>query len=223
MINNDIVKEFYNNNFKKYIKLRNHYWSEARRFFNFIDKYVEENNIIEPTFLDLGCGHGKYFYLTKSYKSYGIDISDNLISYAKSTHPNVNLVIGNIIDLPYLSNTFNFIISVSTIHHLSDSDQELMIKEMIRVLKPYGHAFVSGVFNINYETKIIDNSILIPTPPENKYIIEEKIFNSQKNYYNLINLERLNQLFSPYVDKNIVEIISTKQMENSNIIIIKKK
>ncbi len=197
-----LIKDFYNKNAKKYINLRNHYWSKVRKFFNLMDDIVIKENISNPTFLDLGCAHGKYFYLTKNYQSYGLDISDVLVSKAKVLHPETNIQVGTVLDLPYPDNIFNFIISVSVIHYLEYSEQEIMVKEIIKVLKPGGFCFLSGLTSISTS--------------------HYNIFKDKLEYANLLESDSFDRLFNNYINQGIIEIIQNYSIENSKVIIFRK-
>ncbi len=197
-----IIRNFYNQNAKKYINLRNHYWSKVRKFFNLMDDIVIKENISNPTFLDLGCAHGKYFYLTKNYQSYGLDISDVLVSKAKVLHPETNIQVGTVLDLPYPDNIFNFIISVSVIHYLEYSEQEIMVKEIIKVLKPGGFCFLSGLTSISTS--------------------HYNIFKDKLEYANLLESDSFDRLFNNYINQGIIEIIQNYSIENSKVIIFRK-
>ena len=61
--------------------------------------------------------------------------------------------VGNIIDLPFSDNSFDAVICVAVIHHLSTPIRRLKaIKELVRVLKPNGKLFVQ-VWALENNTK----------------------------------------------------------------------
>ena len=94
---------------------------------------------LPPNFLvaDVGCGNGKYLRVKTSGIILGCDTCVNLLTLAKSTSS--HLLQADTTNLPYVSNTFDAIISIAVIHHLSSEERRVMaIKEMVRVLRPGG-------------------------------------------------------------------------------------
>jgi ubiquinone/menaquinone biosynthesis C-methylase UbiE len=95
--------------------------------------------------LDLGCGSGRdcFFLAKKGVKVTGIDISKVAIEkakeFAKKENLDIQFDVGNIEELPYESNFFDKIISAYTIQ---DTDIEKVSKEMHRVLKNNGKAYL---------------------------------------------------------------------------------
>ena len=69
-------------------------------------------------------------------KFYGLDISDYAISNSK---PEIRdrLQVGNAIDLPWDDNTFDLVISITTLHNLYAYDLDLALREMERVGKEH--------------------------------------------------------------------------------------
>jgi len=98
--------------------------------------------------LNLGCGHGADFLpFIKTFELYGVDFSDNLIrlarKYAGKFDFAVNLAVADICYLPYNNEAFDYIIAVATYHHLKRAQQLPAFKELKRVLKPGGTAFIT--------------------------------------------------------------------------------
>ena len=98
--------------------------------------------------LNLGCGHGADFLpFTKTFELYGVDFSDEMIrlarKYANKFDFPVNLGVADICYLPYHNEAFDYIIAVATYHHLKRAQQLAAFKELKRVLKPGGSAFIT--------------------------------------------------------------------------------
>ena len=92
---------------------------------------------IEPSqrILDAGCGEG---ILVNEYHRRGYNIIGMHLNYSS------NLVFkGNILVPPYTDNTFDVIINLDVLEHLSFTDQEIALKEFSRILKPGGFFFVT--------------------------------------------------------------------------------
>lgn len=98
--------------------------------------------------LNLGCGHGADFLpFTNSFELHGLDFSAEMIKlarkYAEKYGFSAHLVIADVSRLPYQSESFEWAISVATYHHLKKEPRIEAFRELRRVLKPGGAAFVT--------------------------------------------------------------------------------
>lgn len=99
--------------------------------------------------LNVGCGHGSDFLPFKdSFDLYGVDFSGEMIKlarrYSQKFEFPVKLFVADIRDLPFADNTFDWAISVATYHHIQGpEEQKKALRELIRVLKPGGEAFLT--------------------------------------------------------------------------------
>jgi len=86
--------------------------------------------------LDIGCAKGflvkDLLDLNKNFDVYGIDVSKYAVSHC---HPDVigRIHIGNATNLPFPDNSFDFVISINTLHNLSRRNVIKAIKEINRV------------------------------------------------------------------------------------------
>lgn len=139
MSNNNIesqVRDFYNNNYKRFDTSRFSVWNAVKDFVEIIPK----NSYV----LDAGCGNGKnMIYMEKqNINIVGIDFSTKLLDICKSKSLNVQEA--DIRILPYNDNTFDYVISIAVIHHLSNENDRInALNEMLRVCKPGGKILVS--------------------------------------------------------------------------------
>jgi ubiquinone/menaquinone biosynthesis C-methylase UbiE len=97
--------------------------------------------------LDAGCGGGRYTLALKKLGCehiIGVDISINSIELAKKMNPfnksEVNFLNASVLELPFDSETFDFVFSNGVLHHTLNSDQGL--KEIYRVLKKGGSCWL---------------------------------------------------------------------------------
>ena len=96
--------------------------------------------------LDVGCGTGRHLArFHADNELYGIDGSDEMLVIAQKTNPKANLKRALAEELPFDSNTFDFVYSIRVLQHLRN--QEQAIREMIRVTKPGGKIIV-----VNYNS-----------------------------------------------------------------------
>jgi len=106
-----------------------------------VEKYKLDNS---SSVLDVGCAKGFFLHDLKLSCSditiAGIDISEYAISNSLPDVKNF-LNIGNATKLPFQSNTFDFVISINTVHNLNREDCALALQEIERVTK--GNSFIT--------------------------------------------------------------------------------
>jgi tRNA (uracil-5-)-methyltransferase TRM9 len=99
--------------------------------------------------LNVGCGHGADFLpFCSNFNLYGVDFSGQMlrfaIRYSQKFNFAANLVLADVSHLPFADCVFNWAISVATYHHISSREERLAaLKELRRVLKPAGEAFIT--------------------------------------------------------------------------------
>lgn len=91
-----------------------------------------------PKILDIGCGKGFLLYdflkVIPDAEIHGIDISPYAVANCKEEIRD-RLQVGNATALPWPDNTFDLVISITTLHNLHAYDLEPALKEMERVGK----------------------------------------------------------------------------------------
>ena len=180
----------------------------------FKDVSIEINNLLEKIkpgkILDLGCGNCRNLlpFARKGFDCYGIDFSENILKnaqiFAKKNNFKVKLKKARLEKIPFKKESFDYLLSIATLHHLNKNDQEKAVKEMSRVLKKNGIAVVSVwnkwpfslLIKNKYEKwhkqgKIYYRYYYLFTPLEIK-----KLF--QQNGFNVLDLKK---------DKNIILIV----------------
>jgi len=127
-------------------------------FISHLTAYNELMTLLSPLqdkeILELGCGFGRFsvFLSKQGAKVTGVDIGSELIAAAEAL-ARVNQVScrfqqRNIASLPFESDTYDIVIGLAILHHLSESDVLLALHESCRVLKPNGIAiFLEPVEN----------------------------------------------------------------------------
>ncbi len=110
--------------------------------------FVKKMKLIKgQKLIDIGCGFGRtfdYFFKHEVFVS-GIDISSRMIEAAKKSYENEDLITELIVSsaekLPFKDNQFDYLTSFGT---FDCTNQELVLPEMLRVVKPGGLLCFSG-------------------------------------------------------------------------------
>jgi tRNA (uracil-5-)-methyltransferase TRM9 len=98
--------------------------------------------------LNLGCAHGPDFLpFVQGFELYGVDFSAEMLKFAEKYSQKfsfaVNLSLADVCHLPYPDQSFDWAISVATYHHIRAEEHQAALKELKRVLKPSGEAFIT--------------------------------------------------------------------------------
>jgi len=140
-INN--VKNIYQEIATHFSNTRVYKWSWVNEFLS----NLPENSLV----YDLGCGNGRNMQF-KKLNFIGLDNCENFLNicYKKK----LNVVNGNIINVPFTNNSADAIMSIAVLHHLSSCENRLKaLLEMKRIIKPDGKILLS-VWSINQPKKI---------------------------------------------------------------------
>jgi O-antigen biosynthesis protein len=112
-----------------------------------LQRYSLVAQIIEgKDVLDLACGegYGSYSMASKARSVTGVDVSSEAVAHARSRYPSENLKFleGSATRLDIPNAAFDVVVSFETIEHLLE--QEKMLSEIRRVLKPLGVLVISS-------------------------------------------------------------------------------
>ena len=95
--------------------------------------------------LDLGCGSGKSSsaLIDMGYEVTGLDFSDEAIGICRDRFPgSAEFVTGDVLALPFQDGSFDYVVAVHVLEHLTDAELAVAAREIMRVLHPGGYAFV---------------------------------------------------------------------------------
>ncbi|KZT26268.1 S-adenosyl-L-methionine-dependent methyltransferase [Neolentinus lepideus HHB14362 ss-1] len=99
--------------------------------------------------LDSGTGNGKYLPLPLDRPgqlwTIGLDRSINLLRIAQTVgQKHREVVLGNVLDVPWRRGAFDYAISIATIHHLSTHERrKTAVKSLLQSISPdYGRALI---------------------------------------------------------------------------------
>ena len=160
--------------------------------------------------IDVGCGNGRFTNALMNLgasKAFGVDYGAKQITYAKNNfkRKNLNYKKVNVLNLPFKSNSFDFVWCNGVIHHTNNFEKGL--KELVRVCKKGGHIWLylygkGGIFwearrQMNlfmksipeyYSTKILEMIGM----PSNRYMFMDNWYvpiekhNSHKEVYGIL-------------------------------------
>jgi ubiquinone/menaquinone biosynthesis C-methylase UbiE len=146
---------------KEYRRLARHY---DQQFFHYNAKTINATtqfvkDINDKTVLDIGCGTGIFLKLLSSHyplaELTGVDIVDNMLHIARQKLPDsVALIEASACHLPVSDNSVDLITSTSALHYFPD--QELALREMLRVLKPTGELIITDWCYDFFSNRILD-------------------------------------------------------------------
>lgn len=103
----------------------------------------------KKTFLDLGCGIGRHTILFSSndFETYAFDISEEAINqtrkWAESLCLKIDYKIGDMLSLPYESDSMDCILCRNVISHTDTEGVKKILKELKRVLKNNGECYIT--------------------------------------------------------------------------------
>ena len=96
----------------------------------------------EMNILDVGCGTGTHLELYQRYgcNLYGMDLSPSMLEVAQARlGKTARLELGNATNMPYENQKFDLILSMLSLHEMTQQTRSGVINEMKRVLKVDGH------------------------------------------------------------------------------------
>jgi tRNA (uracil-5-)-methyltransferase TRM9 len=124
--------------------------------------------------LNVGCGHGPDFVpFRQGYELYGIDLSSKMLELAKKYADKYNLTINlaqaDASEIPYRDDCFDYAIAVATYHHIEGEEERLKaLRELKRVLKPGGEAFITAWNKWQPRFWLKKKDILVPWKSQDK-------------------------------------------------------
>lgn len=98
--------------------------------------------------LNIGCAHGPDFLpFVDGFELWGVDFSINMLRLAREYSAKyglkVRLVRGEATALPFRDEAFDYAIAIAVYHHIKRGRQEQALRELWRILKPGGEAFLT--------------------------------------------------------------------------------
>lgn len=164
--------------------------------------------------LDAGCGNGKNMLIRTDIDFIGCDMSENLLSICRERC--LRVVHANIKSLPFENESFDSVISIAVLHHLSTREDRIQgLKELLRVLKP-GKTLLISVWAREQEM----TSKFIPINDDNDFFVTWSADRQEiKRYYHLFHENEVESLLKHGIDAHIVD----KSFEKDNWVYVLQK
>ena len=163
--------------------------------------------------LDLGCGIGRNaLYLAKlGFSVSAFDLSAEGLSQLKQTaqaeNVNIDPMLGDMLQLPYVSGYFDCLLAFHSIYHTDYASLTRILAEIYRVIRPGGEIFItlnskdSDAWNL-YSRRRIDEYTLLKTEwaevdVPHTYLEYKDILNQLKDFQTL----KIQQIFDYEQDR----------------------
>ncbi len=169
------------------------------------------------TVLDIGVGYGFLeLRLEKSNISiYGIDVSPKSIFRANNLYKGT-FVIASVKAIPFKNNFFDFVCIPEVLEHLYDSESDIAMREITRVLKTNGNLIVSVPLYDEVYSGHPSGHVRVFTP--------EKLFGEiNKNGFTVIKKKYLFAFKSLYFIKSFINRLLKIRRPNNLIVVAEKR
>jgi SAM-dependent methyltransferase len=112
--------------------------------------YLERAGLRNQEGVDLGCGTGHHISMMAQagHKMSGLERSNEMAGKAleNTSGLDVEIKVGDVLNLPYEDNSFGFAYAINVFHHLSDTASQVRaIEEAGRILRPGGVFFIQDI------------------------------------------------------------------------------
>ena len=106
-----------------------------------LHSYMNMINSKQFIYMVVGCGTGRYMNINSNSFKLGSDHCCHLVEIARDRGHEV-MVCDNL-RLPYRNNSFDAVISIAVIHHLTTPERRLVaVQELARILRPGGKLMI---------------------------------------------------------------------------------
>jgi SAM-dependent methyltransferase len=94
--------------------------------------------------VEAGCGLGRYvkYLADRGYDIVGVELGGEALRCAKQEAPEIRLIQGDVLRMPFPTNSIAGIVSLGVIEHFSDGC-DAPLREIYRVLRPSGQAVIT--------------------------------------------------------------------------------
>ncbi len=192
---------------KTFDKIAEHFDRTRQRPWKEVVDFLKDSS---GKLLDMGCGNGRHLEVAMnlSYDIVGLDASRKLLDISfKRISGKGHLVSGDVKKLPFLDDSFDIVLYIATIHHLSEGRVE-SVREARRVLKPGGRILVSAWAREQdrWDLEGDKKDLMVPWHLENGRVVDR--------YYHLYTLDELTE----DIEKAGIELVNAFNSNNNNYV-----
>lgn len=103
------------------------------------------SDISRDQMLELGCGTGHWteFFLKEGFELTALDISEPMLELARIKGLNAKFIKGDTVKLPFADESFSVVASITMLEFVQN--QDVVLREMYRVLKPSGYLILGCI------------------------------------------------------------------------------
>ena len=163
MVSKEMVRDSYNQMGDRYNQIRNRTKNNQELAF-FTSLLPEQGKV-----LDAGCGAGEpvaKYLVADGFRVTGIDVSKRMLALAKQQVPQGEFLEGDITNLNFPEASFDGVVCLYTIWHISKRKHELVFQNFYRVLKPGGILFFNtGIREMDGVDMFLGAPMLWSSPP----------------------------------------------------------
>ncbi len=147
--------------------------------------------------LDAGCGYGRnaQLFISNNYDIWGLDQSEEAISILQQSMIDWNanydrnkFLIGDLEEMPFLEEHFDFIISSAVLHFARDQAHFIQLfEELIRVLRPNGILWfrMTAKHTILEHAQQIKEDVYLLPDGSTRYLLDLSVLNELMQKYQL--------------------------------------
>ncbi len=136
--------------------------NEYFKMYPYLKTYVKDEYIINKNVLEIGLGFGSLsqFIMNKAGKYTGVDYSENPVNIVneRATLNGINnkamAIVGDARELNFENSIFDTVVSIGCLHHTGNTAKS--VAEVLRVLKPGGHAVIMLYNKNSFRKKIVN-------------------------------------------------------------------
>ena len=152
------------------------YWDSFLEYYKQLKTIKQTDRVLE-----LGAGTGRHSFniINSGCEYYGLDVSKNSLQVLKTKFPKIHTVNGRMSNIDFPNEFFDVIVSCASLGY---DDRTLVLKEIIRILKPSGKLIITDSLNNNFLYRF------------NRYVKYRKGLITKEVLRNLPNYQFLHQL-----------------------------
>ena len=181
--------------------MKNIFWKIVKSRLDGNSSYIAEVRCKNKKTLDIGCGFGDFLRYDRE-NFIGIDINEEALSFCKSKKYNVQR--GSANQLPFPNESFDAVVALQIIEHLTPEMAYQMFKEVKRVLKSGGEFIISTEMSTKYVWDTFSH--IRPYPPKSieKILIKRDNLKAQESFRKISNLRIVGIYYNGKFFRNII-------------------